>query len=152
MRICRTLACTAVIVALPFAASAQSGGIPGGEPSTPPQPPSLPACQQLQTLRAEIQKHGRAIQEANERIAPVREACELFKSYLSVEDKFVNSLEENSQTCGVPADAIKQAKEGHAKAGQVGKQVCDAAAQGPRIYGPAGDHWKRGEFDRLRGR
>ena len=59
----------------------------------------------------------------------------MFKSYLSVEDKFVNSLEENRQTCGVPADAITQAKEGHAKAVQVGKQVCDAAAaRDPRVY------------------
>jgi len=28
-------------------------------------------------------------------------------------------------------------KEGHAKAGQVGKQVCDAAAQGPRPAAPS---------------
>ena len=56
----------------------------------------------------------------------------MFELFLSAEAKFVNSLEENSQACGVPAEAIKQATEGHAKAGQVGKQVCDAAAQGSR--------------------
>jgi hypothetical protein len=81
-------------------------------------------------MRDEVQKHGTAIQKANERKATVQEACRLFKLFLSAEAKFVNSLEENSQACGVPAEAIKRAQEGHAKAGRVGEQVCDAAAQG----------------------
>jgi len=38
-------------------------------------------------------------------------------------------------------DAIKQAKEGHSKATAIVKQVCDAAAQGPRPAGPTGDFW-----------
>jgi hypothetical protein len=93
-------------------------------------------------LRDETQKHGKAIQEANQRKASVQEACRLFKSFLWAEARFVNSLEENSQACGVPAEVIKQARESHAKAGQVGKQVCDAAAQeGPRPRGPTGDFW-----------
>jgi hypothetical protein len=87
-------------------------------------------------LRDDTQKHSVAIQKANERKATVQEACRLFKSYLYAAAKFIRGLEDNSRTCGVPADAIKQAREGHAKASQVGKQVCDAAAQGPRPAGP----------------
>jgi len=131
---------------MPFGAGAQFGGmpgLPGGSPGgvpgvggfgAPPAPP--PACQQLLTLRDETQKHGIAIQKANERKATVQEACKLFKTYLAAEAKFIRGLGDNSRTCGVPPDAIKQAKEGHAKAGQVGKQVCEAAAQGPRPTGP----------------
>jgi hypothetical protein len=87
-------------------------------------------------LRDEVQKHGTAIQKANERKATVQDACKLFRMFLSAETKFIRGLEDNSRTCSVPPDAIKQAKEGHVKASQIGKQVCDAAAQGPRPAGP----------------
>jgi hypothetical protein len=125
MGVFRAIPLAALIVATPFPASAQFGGgqgeLPGG-PWTlpPPAPPSTPppACQQLLALRDETQKHGMAIQKANQSKASVQEACRLFKSFLSAEAKFVNSLEENSQACGVPAEVIKQAKEGHDKGGR----------------------------------
>jgi hypothetical protein len=140
MRVFRTLLLAALILATPFRANAQFGGapgeLPGGPWTPPPARPSAPppACQQLLTLRDETQKHGIAIQKANERKANVQDACKLFKSYLAAEAKFIRGLEDNSRTCGVPADAIKQAREGHAKASQTGKQVCEEAARGP---GPA---------------
>src|SRR5262245_43498157 len=148
MRVCRALLLAALIVVTPFGARAQFGGmpgIPGGPPGVPgtggfgaPNAPP-PACQQLLALRDETQKHGMAIQKANERKATVQDACQLFKTFLVAEAKFIRGLEDNSRTCGVPPDAIKQAREGHAKAQQVAKQVCDAAAQGPRPGGPTGD-------------
>jgi hypothetical protein len=152
----------AMIVATPFCASAQFGGMPGmpggapgGVPGNFGAPPSQsgppPACRELLAIRDEVQKHGTAIQKANERKATVQEACKLFRNFLGAEAKFIKSLEENTHTCGVPLDAIKQAKEGQAKASQVGKQVCDAAAQGPRPAGPTGDFWWPGEFERKSG-
>jgi hypothetical protein len=84
--------------------------------------------------------------------------CKLFKNFLAAESKFIKSLEDNTRTCGVPPDAIKQAKEGHSKASAIGKQVCDAAAQGPRpvfpddcrVCGETGDFgWPR-DFQPLR--
>ncbi len=148
MRICRILPLAALIVAIPLAASAQFGGMPGlpggtsdavpgvGGFRTPPQPAPPRACRDLLALRDEVQKHGIAIQKANGRKATVQEACKLFRNFLGAEAKFIKSLEDNTRTCGVPGDAIKQAKEGHAKASQVGKDVCDAAAaQGRRPTG-----------------
>jgi len=135
---------------MPLAASAQFGGMPGLPGGTPGGVPGVggldgppagppPACRDLLAMRDDVQKHGVAIRKANERKATVQEACKLFKNFLAAESKFIRSLEDNTRTCGVPPDAIKQAKEGHAKASQTGKQVCDAAAQGPR---PAGrDPW-----------
>ncbi len=144
MTVYRALLFAAILVPAPFMAHAQFGGMPGmpGAPgggfgAPPPQAGPPPACQQLLALRDETQKHGMAIQKANERKANVQDACKLFKSYLAAETKFIKGLEDNSRTCGVPPDAIKQVKEGHAKAAQVGKQVCDAAAQGPRPAGPS---------------
>jgi hypothetical protein len=154
-----------VLVAAP--AHGQFGGMPGMPGSTPGAPGDFgapppesgppPACRELLALRDEVQKHGTAIQKANERKATVQDACKLFRNFLGAEAKFINRLEENTRTCGVPGDAIKQAKEGHAKASQVGKQVCDAAAQGPRpvfpddcrVCGEMGDFWWPG--DRLPG-
>jgi hypothetical protein len=145
-----------LIVALPFPASAQIGGgqgeLPGGPWTLPPpaRPPApLPVCQQLLALRDEVQKHGTAIQKANERKATVQDACKLFKTFLAEEAKFIRGLEDNSQTCAVPSDAMKQAKEAHAKAGEVARQVCDAAARGVRPSGSMGDFWWPGELERL---
>jgi len=147
MRACLILVFASVLIAAPFAARGQFGGMPGMPGSMPgvprgfgaprPQAGPPPACQELMSLRDETQKYGMAIQKANERKATVQEACKLFKNFLAAEAKFIKGLEDKSQTCGVPPDAIKQAKDGHAKAGQVGKQVCDAAAQGPRPAGPS---------------
>ena len=153
MRVCRILVFASVLIAAPFAAYGQFGGVPGMPGSVPGAPggfgvppPQANPCQQLMSLRDETQKYGMAIQKANERKATVQEACKLFKTYLAAEAKFIRGLEDNSRTCGVAPDAIKQAKEGHAKAGQIGKQVCDAADQGPRPRGPTGDF-----FDSLTG-
>jgi len=151
MTVSRTLLFATFVVAAPFAAYGQFGGMPGmpGAPGGMPGAPGggggfggaqqgpPPACRELLAMRDEVQKHGTAIQKANEKKATVQEACKLFKNFLGAEAKFIKSLEDNTRTCGVPPDAIKQAKEGHSKASVIGKQVCDAAAQGPRPAGPS---------------
>jgi hypothetical protein len=118
-------------------------GMPGGAPdgqglsgfSGPPQQPP-PACQQLITYRDETAKHGQALQAAGKRKPAPEEACKLFKAFVAAETKFLKALEQNSATCGVPAEVIKQVKLGHSKASETAKHVCDAAAQGPRPAGP----------------
>src|SRR5262245_45729415 len=67
------------------------------------------------------------LQAAGEKKAPPDELSKLFKAF----------LQENSATCGVPSEVLKQVKEGHGKATEVGKKVCDAAAQGPRPATPS---------------
>jgi hypothetical protein len=148
MTLYRALPLVAMLMAVPWAASAQFGGMPGmpggmtgGVPggggfSGPPMAPP-PGCQQLLALRDETQKHGMAIQKANERKASVQEACRLFKNFLAAETKFMKGIEENGRTCGVPPDLLKQIKESHTRAAQIGKDVCEAAAQGPRPAGPS---------------
>jgi hypothetical protein len=159
MTVSRALLFATFMVAAPFAAYGQFGGMPGmpgavpgaGGFGGPPQGPP-PACRELLSTGDEVKKHGKAIQKANERKATVQEACKLFKNFLAAETRFINSLEENTRTCGVPPDAIEKAKERHTKASAIGKQVCDAAAQGPRPAGPGqmGDFgWPRG-FQPLR--
>jgi len=163
MGVFRALLFATLIVATPFCASARFGGMPGLPGGTPGGVPGVggfdgppagppPACRDLLAMRDEVQKHGTAIQNANERRATVQEGCKLFKNFLFAEDKFIKSLEYSTRTCGVPPDAIKQAKEGHAKASQIGKEVCEAAAArgGIRPSLPMGDFWWPG--DRMPGR
>jgi hypothetical protein len=124
----------AIVLAIVSAhqARAQFGDTPGmpgslGFGARPAGPP--PACQQLMVLREETQKNGAAVGAAQQRKvkADVVEACKLLKVFLASEAKFVAGMTENSATCGVPPEVIKQYQEGHGKASQVGRQVCEAA-------------------------
>src|SRR5262249_279925 len=106
MTVYRTLPLAALLVAAPFAASAQFGGMPGMPGTTPGGvpgfggPPQAPpaVCQQLLAMRDETQKYGLAIQKANQRKVPVQEACRLFKSYLAGDQKFIKAIEGNAAT------------------------------------------------------
>ena len=109
---------------------------PAMSPFGAPQQGPPPACQQLIVYRDETQKHGKALQSAGQKKAPPEEVCKLFKVFLASESKMIKGLEELSSTCGVPAEVIKAVRESHGKASQMGKQICDAAAQGPRQAGP----------------
>ena len=62
--------------------------------------------------------------------------CKLFKAYLAAESKLIKGLEEGGATCGVPPEVPKQVKGQHAKASEMGKNICDMAAQGPRQAAP----------------
>jgi hypothetical protein len=116
---------------------------PGGMPESPgmpgfgaPQAGPPPACQQIMSARDEVGKHGQALQAADKTKPPPQEACKMLKAFVGAEAKFLKALEDNSSTCGVPAEVIKQVKSSHNKMTQVAKNVCDAAAQGPRPAGP----------------
>jgi hypothetical protein len=148
MRFCRALPLAAALAIMPLhPAAAQFGGMPGlpgspgyggpgagfgGPPAAPP-----PACQQLITLRDQVQKDAGAIQAANQRKASPVEACKLFKIFLATESKMIKAIDDNSATCGLPPEVSKQVKDGHNRAAQIAKQVCEVAAQGPRPTGPS---------------
>jgi hypothetical protein len=153
MTLSRALPIALALVLLPLgAANAQFGGMGmsmpgspsappfGGAPQTPfgaqPQQPP-PACQKLLTLRDETQKAGGALKVAGEKKAPPEEACKLFKIFVAAESRMIKGLEEGAQMCGVPPDAIKNVKAQHVGVTKMAKQVCDAAAQGPRPAGPS---------------
>ena len=139
----------ALVVAPLGAATAQFGGMPGmpGSPGMPgapgmgspfgarPQEPP-PACQKLLTLREETQAHAQKIKAAGQKKVKPDELCKLFNAYLGSERKLVKSLEEYYTTCGLPPEVPKQVKASHAKASEMGKNICDMAAQGPRQAAP----------------
>jgi hypothetical protein len=139
MIIGRALLAIGIVVATIPHAGAQFGGMPGmpggpgfgGPPSGPP-----PKCQALLNIREELQKHGEAISAANQKKADVKVACGLFKRYIATEARMLKMLEVDGPSCGAPAQVLQQVRGSHAKAQQIGKQVCDAAARGPAQAGP----------------
>jgi len=146
MTLSRAIPFALALVVLPLeAVQAQFGGMPGmpgaqGGPGFGPPPQQPPAvCQQLLVMRDETAKHAQAIKAASEKKKKPTpdEACKLFKIFLGSEAKMIKSLEQQSATCGVPAETIKQVKAQHTQASATGKQVCDAAARGPQQAGPS---------------
>jgi hypothetical protein len=148
MTLSRALPLALMFAVLPLGAvDAQFGGMPGmpggmpgapGMPGSPgmggfgaPQQGPPPVCQQILGFRDETAKHGQALQAASKKKASPDEVCKLFKAFIAAETRFMKALEENSTTCGVPPEAIKQVKAGHNKASETAKNVCDAAAQRP---------------------
>jgi hypothetical protein len=146
MIICRALLALAIVgLTIPYA-GAQFGGMPGmpggtpgagggggfgGPPSGPP-----PKCQALLSIRDDLQKHGKSIEEANSKKADVKVACRLFRTYIATEAKMLKMLEADGAACGAGPQIVQQVRGSHAKAQQIGKQVCDAAARGPAPSGP----------------
>jgi hypothetical protein len=138
----RALLTIAILAGAIQHAGAQFGGMPGTPPGDPGaggfgSPPSgpPPKCQALLTVRDELQKHGKAIEAANQKKADVKVACRLFRSYIATEAKMLKMLEADGLTCGVPSHVTQQVRGSHAKARQIGKQVCDAAS-GPAPFRP----------------
>jgi hypothetical protein len=156
MTLNRALPVALMLAVLPLEAlNAQFGGMPGlpGAPGMPgmsggmpesqgmpgfgaPQQGPPPACQPILIARDETAKHGQALAAASKKKPPPDEACKMFKAFVAAETKFLKTLEDNSSTCGVPPDVIKQVRTAHGRAMQTAKTVCDAAAQGPRPAGP----------------
>jgi hypothetical protein len=130
MMIGRALLAVVIVGTTIYHADAQIPGMPGGggfggQPAAPP-----PQCQALLAIRDDLQKRGQAIEAANQKKASVKVACQLFRNYIAAEAKFIKALETNGASCGAPPQVVQQVRGGHAKAQQLGKQVCDAAARG----------------------
>jgi hypothetical protein len=110
--------------------SAPQSGPPGGSiPSNSPQA----VCMTFPPIRDDAQKGAAAIQAASNRKASREEVCPLFKSFAAKEAKLVKFLATHQATCGVPPQAVKEARTNHARTLQIRNQVC---ASGPAV--PAG--------------
>jgi hypothetical protein len=130
----RALLGIAIVAGATLHAAAQFGDTPRppGEPpgsAVPGGPP--PQCQALLAVRDELQKHGQSITAANEKRADGKVACGLFRRYIATEAKMIKMLEVDGPGCGAGPQVLQQVRGSHAKAQQIGRQVCDAARHGP---------------------
>jgi hypothetical protein len=143
---CRVFPLVAILVAVPFAAGAQFGGITPGPPAHaaddttlwPPPSPLPPVCQRFLSLGNETGMLEQAIQAAQQRKASDREMCRFIRVYLAVVTQFTVQIEEHGSTCGAPPGALMRLKDIRAKGAEYGQRLCDAGAQ--RRW-PPGDYW-----------
>jgi hypothetical protein len=102
--------------AVPFAAAQGFGGVD---------------CQgSVNSLMAERDKAGKALQAANKRKADIKTACGLFRNYVAAEGKALKFLRTNKVQCGVPDNFLKQLVDAHAKSSATSTKICQAAANG----------------------
>jgi hypothetical protein len=114
-----------LIVAI-FAVSLDGAVAQSGDAVGQPQTPAS-QCQRLLAIRDQVQKHGQAIEAANNKKADVRTACGLFRRYVVTEAYMLRMLEADGAACGASTEVIQRVRDSHAKAREIGQQVCQAA-------------------------
>jgi hypothetical protein len=70
-------------------------------------------CADFMKLRDDAQKKALAVRAAGERKADRKEICALVTRFSTAEAAVIKFLQDNKTWCGVPDDAIKQAKGNH---------------------------------------
>jgi hypothetical protein len=146
----------------PARSAAPSGPSPFPAPGAQAAPQGQHPCEAFVPIRQEAEKNAAAIKAASDRKAAREEVCPLFRRFAASEAKMVKFLETNQKMCGIPADAVKNAKAQHAQTLKIRTGVCSTAAPaGPRApslsdaFGgaPLPDEPKRGRgtFDTLTG-
>lgn len=102
--------------AVPLAAAQSFGGVD---------------CQSsVNSLMAERDKAGKALQAANKRKVDVKTACGLFRNYVEVETKMLKFLKGAKTQCGVPDQFLKQLSDAHVRSSATSTKICQAAANG----------------------
>jgi hypothetical protein len=155
--VCRVIPLVAMLAAVPLAAGAQFGGMPGLPGGPPPDanqlwpaPPLLPpVCQQFLALRKEAQTQLQTLSKAIERQGFAPELCKLLSDYLAAETKYIREIEAQGSVCGTSPETLKKIRETHAMFARRTKQACEAARTNEQQW-PLGDHWL--PSDRLPGR
>lgn len=103
-------------------------GMPGVGMAPPPVAPP-PVCNDFMKLRDETEKKAQAIAAVNKRHGDRKEMCEAVTKFTAAEAAVVKFLTDNKTWCGVPNDAIANAKAGHEKTLKFREVVC---AEGPK--------------------
>ena len=104
-----------------------SGPMQGGPPMGG-QPPSA-ICANFPKLRDEAKTKADAISAIGKRHGDRQQMCAAVQTFTAAEEKVVKFLEDNKAGCGVPDQAVAQAKAMHAHTMQFRDTVC---AEGPK--------------------
>jgi len=94
---------------------------------------------QVGTMRDEVQRRAKLVQDASARHASAQEACKLIGEFSAAEQRFVNFVIAKQSACNVPPEIPKQMKTAHSHTEQMHKQVCKVASapQGGAAAGPS---------------
>jgi hypothetical protein len=113
-----------------------SGTMQGGPPMGGPQmggPPPSGICASFPKLRDEAKVKAEAISAVGKRKGDRKEMCAAVQIFTAAEEKVVKFLDDNKTACGVPQQAVTQAKAMHANTMKFRDTVC---AEGPKAKAP----------------
>jgi hypothetical protein len=112
-------------------------GLQGLQQGGPSQQQQEGCMQDFSKLRDEAQKRALAISAASKRKASAKEACGLFTAFSDAELKMIKYATDNTTRCGIPAELVKNLKQGRAKSTEIRTRVCQAAAAPMPAAGPS---------------
>jgi len=104
------------------------GGAPMGGP---PQPSGV--CASFPKLRDEAKAKAETVSAIGKKHGDRKDMCAAVQAFTAAEDKVVKFLEDNRAGCGVPPQAITQAKAMHANTVKFRDTVC---SEGPKPKAP----------------
>ena len=105
-----------------------SGSMQGGPPMGGP-PPQSGICASFPKLRDDAKAKAEAVSAIGKRKGDRKDMCAAVQIFTAAEDKVVKFLEDNKRSCGVPDQAVAQAKTMHANTMKFRDTVC---AEGPK--------------------
>ena len=91
--------------------------------------PSSNQCNDFVKFRDDAQKKGMAVHAATDRHADRKEVCNLMITFVTAESAMIKFLEDNKTWCGVPDQAIAQAKASHEKSMKFRTMACTEAPE-----------------------
>ncbi len=108
-----------------------SGPMQGGPPMGGPPPSGI--CANFPKLRDEAKAKAEAVSAIGKRKGDRTEMCAAVQTFTAAEEKVVKFLDDNKVNCGVPPQAITQAKAMHVNTVKFRDTVC---AEGPKPKAP----------------
>ena len=96
-------------------------------------PPQSAICANFPKLRDEAKAKAEAVSAIGKRKGDRKEMCAAVQTFTAAEEKVVKFLDDNKSACGVPPQAITQAKAMHANTIKFRDTVC---AEGPKPKAP----------------
>ena len=103
----------------------------GGPPMGGPPPSGI--CANFPKLRDDAKAKAEAISVIGKKHGDRKDMCAAVQIFTAAEDKVVKFLEDNKSSCGVPDQAVAQAKTMHANTMKFRDTVC---AEGPKAKPP----------------
>ena len=116
----------------PSSAAPQQSGFPSGSGSSvfgSPQPQPAGQCANFPKLRDDAAQKANVVQETGKKHGDRAAMCAAVTRFFEAEQKVVKFLEDNKTACGVPNDAVQQAKVIHGNTQKFKDTVC---AEGPK--------------------
>jgi hypothetical protein len=107
------------------------GGPPMGGMGGPPQQSAV--CANFPRLRDDAKSKADVVSSIGKRHGDRKEMCNAVQNFTTAEEKVVKFLDDNKSACGVPDQAVAQAKAMHVHTLQFRDTVC---AEGPKPKAP----------------